>query len=164
MYIWSKIGFNFHLLHQILSEVHISRWPNFNLFINWNRCSISLVDQMVIVTTEKSTLFYEKWTLPAAAFWLGWARMCRKNMLTGSLLVPSLLKPRALWDEELIGCSSGMENILKKKKKKETFCPPWFDFIATGIPLQKKCKAMLVWEILKYSLFCFPLGMGKIWG
>lgn len=116
MYIWSKIGFNFYLLHQILSEVLISRWPNFNLFINWNRCSISLVDQMVIVTTEKSTLFYEKWTLPAAAFWLGWARMCRKNMLTGSLLVPSLLKPRALWDKELIGCSSGMENIYIKKK------------------------------------------------
>lgn len=139
----------FNLLHQILSEVHISRRPNFNLFMNRNKCSISLADQMVIVMTDKSTLFHKKWTLPAAAFCLGWAGMCQKNMLTGSLLVLSLLKPRVLWDKELIGCSSGMENVKQRKKQtnqtnKKSFCPPWFDFNATGISLQKKSKAMLV--------------------
>lgn len=57
-------------------------------------------------------------------------------MLTGSLLVPSLLKPGALWDKELMGCFSGMES--------ESFCPSLFGFNAAGIPLQKKCKSKLV--------------------
>lgn len=70
---------------------------------------------MVIVMTENYTLFHGEWNLPAAAFWLGWEGMCWEYMLTGSLLVPSLLKPGALWDKELMGCFSGVES--------ESFCP-----------------------------------------
>lgn len=54
-----------------------------------------VIDQMVIVLTEKYTLFHDEWNLPAAAFWLGWNGMCWENMLTGSLVVPSLLKARS---------------------------------------------------------------------
>lgn len=32
-----------------------------------------------------------------------------ENMLTGSFLVPSLLKPGVLWDKKLVGCFSDME-------------------------------------------------------
>lgn len=50
---------------------------------------------MVIVLTEKYTLFHNECNLPGAAFWLGWNGMCWENMLTGSLVVPSLLKARS---------------------------------------------------------------------
>lgn len=36
--------------------------------------------------------------------------MCCKKMLTGSLLLPSLLKTEVPWDKKLVGCFFDMES------------------------------------------------------